>query len=520
MKKRILSVLVAIAMLAGAVTMTTISTGAVMRDITTAELVKDMELGINLGNTFESTINYKEVGTDTDWIRRWGEGTVNAFETAWGSPTITKAMIDGYKAAGFKTVRIPVAWSNRMGGNYTICPDYTARIKQVLDWVLGNDMYAIINIHWDGGWWEEFPTDFGESMRRYTRLWEQIADEFKDYDDYLLFESANEELGWDSLWQPWTAASAGKTRSYEITNAINQKFIDIVRASGGNNPQRHVLIAGYQTDVDRTVDSLFVMPTDPKNRMAVKVHYYDPFGFTHLERNESWATMTMTWGTSAEISHLNTQMNKLKTRFIDNGIPVVIGEYGFASNLRRTEFEIRNYTLAVTRAMFELGMCPILWDVQQESDRYYYNRLVAGFTDSLLVEGMRAIARGDTPVNTTPTTTATTVTTTTPPTTTTVPTTTGVTTGGSPTAPTSTTTTTTVPTTTTTTTVTTTTPPTTTTVTTTKPPEPPMPTIHDALEILKQLAGLSNTAPSGSNIHDALEILKFLAGLPYKFRIY
>jgi endoglucanase len=389
--RKLTAILLIFAMTVSLCPLQTVSASA-MRDITTMELVRDMGLGINLGNTFEATVNYKDAGTERDWIRRYAGGTVNAFETAWGSPTVTKSMIDGYKAAGFKTVRIPVAWSNRMGDNYTICPDYTARVKEVTEWVLGNGMYAVINIHWDGGWWDEFPTDYDESMLRYTRLWEQIADTFKDYGDYLLFESANEELGWNSLWEPWTPAGEAKNRSYQITNDINQAFTDIVRGSGGNNPHRHLLIAGYQTDIERTIDPLFVMPNDPRGRSAVKVHYYDPFGFTHLERDESWARMTMTWGTASETAHLERQTERLAARFIGNGIPVVIGEYGFASNHRRTEEEIRNYTLAVTKAMFDRGMCPILWDVQLEREHYYYNRNIPGLVDPLLLAGLREIA--------------------------------------------------------------------------------------------------------------------------------
>jgi len=356
----------------------------VIRNITTAALIHQMGLGINLGNTFEATGS-------------WISPTVAAHETAWGSPIITKQMIQGYKNAGFKTLRIPVAWSNLMEMSaYTINSDLLNRIQVIVNWTREADMYAIVNLHWDGGWIENFPANYNECMKRYTRIWEQVAERFKNYGDYLLFESQNEELGFDSLWNKWggtgTANMEGKTKAYEIVNAINQKFVDVIRASGGNNPYRHLLIAGYHTNIDNTCDQLFKMPDDPVNRMAVKVHYYDPFGFTHLEKDESWGTATWTWGTNTERSQLNNELNKMVTNFINKGIPVAIGEYGIAKK-DLSEAEIRNYTLAVTEAMYIRGMLPLLWDVQlNDQPNYYYNRRIQKMTDSALETGMKKIA--------------------------------------------------------------------------------------------------------------------------------
>jgi endoglucanase len=365
------------------------------RNITTMALVRDMGLGINLGNTFES---------NGSWING---STVEAYETAWGSPVITKPMIDGYAAAGFKTVRVPVAWSNLMtgnsnGGNYTVSPALLARVAEVVNYVLDNDMYAIVNIHQDGGWWKNFPTDSAECMRKYKSIWTQISNHFKDYSDYLVFESLNEEGVWNDVWYIWGDNSdnmTAKARAYGILNTINQTFTDLVRASGGNNGERHLLIAGYETNIDRTIDNMFKMPTDPKNRCAVSVHYYDPFGFTHSDGTSgwSWAGTDMTWGTDKERGSLNNEMDKLKTAFVDKGIPVIIGEYGFAcSALPREQSEIRKYTLAVAEAIYSRNMCPVLWDVQLKTDGtetlYYYNRKTASFVDPALVTGFKAIA--------------------------------------------------------------------------------------------------------------------------------
>jgi len=304
-----------------------------MRNISTMALVKDMGLGINLGNTMEAVIVCESGDAGcVDWVN--GMATL---ETSWGSPAITNTMIKGYADAGIKTVRIPVAWSNKMtgnssGGNYTINAALLNRVEELVNYVHNNGMYAIVNIHWDGGWWEKFPTDSAECMKKYTRIWSQISERFKNYDDYLMFESLNEEGVWQSEWNQYDN-SGNKARAYGLLNAINQTFVNLVRASGGNNGERHLLIAGYATNIDRTCDPAFKMPSDPKNRCAVSVHYYDPFGFTHIDRDGDWTPYLATWGTQADINALNSEMDKMKVAFVDNGIPVIIGEYGFASKL-------------------------------------------------------------------------------------------------------------------------------------------------------------------------------------------
>lgn len=322
-----------------------------MRDITTMELVRDMGIGINLGNTFEAC---------GDWIAQWSDPVPSSYETAWGSPVITREMIQGMADEGFGVVRVPVAWSNLMGDNYKISDAYDARIHEIVDWVIDADMYCIINIHWDNGWVNTFPDNKDECMRRYETMWTQIADSFKDYDDHLMFESQNEELGWESVWNPW-GSTEGKAESYALVNEINQKFVDIVRSSGGNNPLRHLLISGYNTGIDRTCDPLFKMPNDPVNRMAVSVHYYTPVGFAILEdKDESWAKARSTWGTDDDFRELNEQMDMMKSGYIDKGIPVIIGEYGCPTKGKEQD-SVRLFLSSVCKAAYDRQMCPVLW---------------------------------------------------------------------------------------------------------------------------------------------------------------
>lgn len=230
-------------------------------DMTTGDIVAEMGLGINLGNTLEAC---------GDWID--SSGGVNSYETAWGSPTVTEEMIAGYAAAGFDSVRIPVAWSNLMGDDYTVAPELLDRVETVAQYVLDNGMYAVVNLHWDNGWIAGFSTDYDTCMEKYTRIWEQVSERFSGYGDHLILESMNEEGCFDDLWNHYSGSEDGKAEAYSIVNRINQKFVDLVRSSGGNNPERHLLIAGYATDVDMTCDEMFQMPEDSAGRCAVSVH--------------------------------------------------------------------------------------------------------------------------------------------------------------------------------------------------------------------------------------------------------
>ena len=387
--KRIVSSLTAAVMLltANAGLTSAKADGNDMRDITTMELVKDMGIGINLGNTFEACPDWY----GDDWIAMWSEGKPNNYETAWGSPVITKEMIEGIAKEGFGVLRIPVAWSNMMAhdGTYTINPEYDARVHEVVDWTLESGMYCIINIHWDGGWVNKFPDNKDESMKRYSHMWEQIAESFKDYDDYLMFESQNEELGWESMWNPW-GGTQGKAEAYALCNEINQKFVDIVRNSGGNNPKRHLLISGYNTGFDRTCDPLFKMPDDPANRMAVSVHYYSPAGFAILEdKDESWAKARSTWGTDQDFQELYEQMDMMKNNYISKGIPVIVGEYGCPTKGKETE-SVRLFLSSVCKAAYERQLCPILWSTPDSTTdegvliKGHYDRTACKMTDQEL----------------------------------------------------------------------------------------------------------------------------------------
>lgn len=345
-------------------------------DMTTSEVVTDMGLGINLGNTMESCGN---------WISR--DGGVTAYETAWGSPVITEEMIKGYADSGFGVLRIPVAWSNLMDvvNDFEISADYMARVKQITDWALDSGMYAIVNIHYDGGWWSKFPENKEWCMNKYTRVWEQICESFKDYDHKLMFESLNEEGGWESMWNRYSG-DGDKEGSFGLLNEINQKFVDIVRASGGNNETRHLLIAGYCTDIELTCDPLFKMPNDPQNRCAVSVHYYTPPTFCLLKEDADWGKLKTTWGTDSDKELLVKDMDKMKETFVDKGVPVIIGEFSVCEKQVKEVESVYLYLTTLIKEATQRSMCPVLWDVTGD----YYDRTSCQFIDQELLKELMA----------------------------------------------------------------------------------------------------------------------------------
>ncbi len=327
--------------------------------------VENLGLGYNLGNTLEAcggTKGYK----------------ISNFEIAWGAPVTTKEIFEDLAARGFETIRIPVAWSNLMGENYTIHPDLMSRVEEVVDMVLDSGMYAIVNIHWDGGWITKFPTEYEQSLAKYTRIWNQICGRFAEYDDRLVFESMNEEGCFNDIWDRY-AGNGNKKDAYELLNHINQTFVDLVRGSGGNNATRYLLIAGYATDIDLTCDKYFLMPKDKARRSIVSVHYYTPPTFAILEEDANWGKAARTWGTPDEVARVRQDFDKVKVGFIDKGIPAILGEYGAPVKNKDPE-SVRKYLTEVACVAWELGMCPILWGGSGD----HYDRRALDFTDPLL----------------------------------------------------------------------------------------------------------------------------------------
>ena len=339
-----------------------VDNGVMREGLTALEATRLMGNGINLGNTLEACDNNVGIKTNTPL----------SYETHWGQPKTTQAMIDGMKAAGFDTIRIPVAWmtnaTHLYEGDYTIDADYMDRVEEVVRYARKAGMYVIINDHWDGGWYGMFGSESAETralaMEAYKGMWQQIAERFRDYSDYLIFESANEELGgrFDENSPLYCSDSVvtylNDDERYALTNEINQTFVDVVRATGGNNATRFLLIAGYSTDINQTCDDRFQMPKDTADsKLMVSVHYYDPWSYC----GASSAVSATKWGKVSDYEYLDQQLAKM-TKFTEAGYGVVIGEYGALPCSDGLKDNTLAYHTAFLDACTKYNLTNCLWD--------------------------------------------------------------------------------------------------------------------------------------------------------------
>lgn len=275
--------------------------------------LKNMGVGWNLGNTFDATKG--------DWNRSADEMTV---ETSWGNPKTTAAVFDALKAAGFSTVRIPVSWHDHVDADYNISEKWLARVEEVVDWALERGLYVILNIHHDEDQFLPTPAHEAESARYVEKIWQQLAARFADRDEHLIFESMNEPRVLGASYEWWyDGTNAECVKAAECLNRLNQLFVDTVRASGGNNADRYLMVPGYDAAPNGALNGVFTLPADTAdNRIIVSVHAYTPYDFA---LNTSGGKFFRAQSQKQEIVSF---MNSLYNTYITNGIPVVIGEFG------------------------------------------------------------------------------------------------------------------------------------------------------------------------------------------------
>ncbi len=318
---------------------------------TAAQLASRMKLGWNIGNTLEAT----------------------GGETAWGNPMVSAELLKTVKRNGFDAIRIPVAW-NQYANQQTAKIDqaWLDRVKQVVQMCIDNDMPVIVNIHWDGGWLENNVTVAKQSanIAKQKALWQQIATQLRGFDERLLFASANE---------PNVATS----EQIGVLNSYHQTFVDAVRATGGKNAHRVLIVQGPDTDIDKTAKMWVGMPKDAiSNKLMAEVHFYTPYQFTLLQKDESWGKQfyywgaafhsstdsdrNATWGEEADVDALFLQM---KQQFVDKGIPVILGEYGamrrdnLTGDALKLHLASRVHFLGyVTKQALANGLIPFYWD--------------------------------------------------------------------------------------------------------------------------------------------------------------
>ena len=344
--------------------------GEIRPEMTALEATREMGNGINLGNTMEACDYTQNPFQNGEWTK-----TPTQYEVSWGQPVTTQEMISGMKAAGFDTLRIPVAWMTNAStlpftmGECILNPAYLERVGEIVDYARNAGMYVIINDHWDGGWWGMFgsenPDTVATAMEAYQSMWRQVAEYFRDYSDYVIFESANEELGARFDENAYCYAKDSITtylteeERYDLCNQVNQVFVDTVRSTGGNNEQRFLLIAGYGTNIASTFDYRFQMPEDSaENKLMISVHYYDPWSYC----GASSAAGATLWGKASDYETMYKTLSQM-SKFTAQGYGVVIGEYGA---LPGSDGVLKENTLAYHRCFLDccdaLDYTSCLWD--------------------------------------------------------------------------------------------------------------------------------------------------------------
>ena len=294
-------------------------------------------------------------------------------ETAWGNPKATQTTFNKVKAAGFTTVRIPVTWLGHIGEapEYKIDEAWLSRVAELVGYAENAGLNAVINMHHDGGDSKYWLNIKGAALNAETQaqilaqieaVWTQIAEKFKDKGDFLVFEAFNEihDGGWG-----WGTNREDGGKQYRCLNEWNQKFVDAVRATGGNNATRILGIPAYCTNVDIAIEN-FVMPEDAaENRLMLSVHSYDPYDYA-LSATKS------EWGHTADISkkvsgdnelQIRTMFEKIYVNFIEKGIPVYMGEFGCVNRATEREQAFQQYYLKYfTKAAKTYGVPCFIWD--------------------------------------------------------------------------------------------------------------------------------------------------------------
>ena len=300
-----------------------------IRDISSAEFVAEMGIGWNMGNSFD--------------VR-------SANKTDWGNPLPTAANIKAVRDFGFETLRIPVTWNFNMQDQapYTVDPNYLNRVQEIVEAGLRQSMHVIINTHHDD-WIRPTNVEASEVSDRLSSLWTQIANHFADYGDKLIFEVMNEPRLIDSP-QEW---SGGTPEGRSVVNQFIQVSLDAIRATGGKNEKRHVMVSTYAAGTAPSAFADIVVPDDPN--LIISIHSYFPWSFAGDDNGPN------TWGTDSEKSDLDNELDRIRDRWItQENRPVILGEWG-AKNKNNISDRV-SYVDYYAKAAVARGMVPVIWD--------------------------------------------------------------------------------------------------------------------------------------------------------------
>ena len=305
-----------------------------VRDIPAADIVAEMSAGWNLGNTLDVF-----------------DGTGLSTETKWGNPKTTKEMVDGVKEQGFDIFRIPVTWGNHVDESFTIDKEWLDRVQEVVNYAYDDGMYVIINSHHEESWRIPDNEHIEEVDKENAKIWEQIAERFKDYGDHLVFEGLNEPRVKGSI-EEWTG---GNEEGRKCVDRLNKTFLDTVRATGGNNENRLLLLTTYASSCTLKAIKDVEIPED--KHIGFSIHAYTPYAFTYSP-GESWELFE--WDGTHE-GEILSMIYELKERFVDNNVPVIITEYG-AVNKNGNDEEIAKWATTYVETAKQVGIPCVWWD--------------------------------------------------------------------------------------------------------------------------------------------------------------
>ncbi|HVY22768.1 MAG TPA: glycoside hydrolase family 5 protein [Steroidobacteraceae bacterium] len=347
---------------------------------TAMQLADKIRLGLNIGNTLEAT----------------------GGETAWGNPRITGDLIRAIKQSGFNAIRLPASWDQYANQQTAqIDPNWLQRVKTVVQYCVDNDMYVIVNIHWDGGWLENHVTPANRDAvnAKQKAYWQQIATSLRDFDEHVMFASANEP-------------NVNDATQMDVLMSYHQTFINAVRATGGRNAYRVLIVQGPSTDITKTSQLMTSMPTDTvPDRLMVEVHYYSPWNFAGMTADTPSGKQFFYWGknfhsttdtahnpTWGEEDFLDAQMSRMKAQFLDRNIPVVMGEFGAVDRhtvaadvavMSKDDLKLHHASRAyffkyLAKQRITTGVLPFFWDTGGLISRTNYTVLDQQSLDGLV----------------------------------------------------------------------------------------------------------------------------------------
>jgi endoglucanase len=339
---------------------------------TAVQIAAKIKLGFNIGNTLEATGGKSE--------------------TFWGNPKITPEFVKFVKQSGITAIRLPTSWDQYSDQTTAqIDPVWLNRVKEVVQYCVDNGLYVVVNIHWDGGWLENNVTPEKQvaNNAKQKAFWEQIATQLRDFDEHVIFASANEPNV--KYPNPATTQEAAQAAvQMQVLLSYHQTFIDAVRSTGGKNAYRTLIVQGPSTDIELTNKLMTKMPVDTvSNRMMAEVHYYTPWNYTGMTKDESWGNQFFYWGkgfhsttdtahnpTWGEEDFIDTWFKAMKTQFVDKGIPVIIGEFGTGVRTSLTGDALKlhldgraYYFKYIAKQALANGLLPFFWDTGGLLDR-------------------------------------------------------------------------------------------------------------------------------------------------------